>query len=30
MSEYDFSKLNDKEFESLSIDLLSELEGTSA
>ncbi len=27
MSEYDFSKLNDKEFESLSIDLLSKLEG---
>lgn len=28
MSEYDFSKLNDKEFESLSIDLISKLEGT--
>ena len=28
MSEYDFSKLNDKEFESLSLDLISKLEGT--
>ena len=27
MSEYNFSKLNDKEFESLSIDLISILEG---
>ena len=27
MNEYDFVKLNDKEFESLSVDLLSKIEG---
>lgn len=27
MNEYDFSKLNDKEFEALSIDLIAKLEG---